>query len=150
MGCLLHLEGLQNSPGKGNLLLGFFPSFPHDSNLCPVVTLRAYEERTAPRRGEELKLFLALIKPYKAVTSSTIARWLNSLLEAADIDTAAFTAHSVPGASSLVAANLGITINAILKAADWSSESVFRRFYYKPTEDSSFRTAVLSTKVSGH
>ena len=54
----------------------FFPSFPHDSGLCPVVTLKAYEDRTAPLRNGEQKLFLAVIKPYKAVTSSTIARWL--------------------------------------------------------------------------
>ena len=63
----------------------FFPSFPHDSGLCPVETLKAYENRTAPYRGGEQKLFLALIKPYKAVTSSTIARWLKSLLKAAGI-----------------------------------------------------------------
>ena len=35
----------------------FFPSFPHDPGLCPVVTLKVYEEHTAPNRT---KLFLAL------------------------------------------------------------------------------------------
>ena len=30
---------------------------------------------------------------------------------------------------------MGVKTNDILKAADWSSESVFQRFYYKPTED---------------
>ena len=113
-------------------------------------TLKAYEDRTAPYREGEHNLFLALIKPYKAVTSSTIARWLKSLLEAAGIDTSVFTAHSVRGASSSVAANLGITTNDILRAADRSSESVFQRFYYKPTEDPSFGRAVLSARDSGH
>ena len=110
-------------------------SFPHDSTLCPVEILKAYEDRTAPYREGQQNLFLALIKPYKAVTSSTIARWLKSSLEAAHIDTLKFSAHSVRGASSLVAANLGITANDIklLKAADWSSESVFQKFSYKPT-----------------
>ena len=126
----------------------FFPSFPHDLALCPVATLKAYEERTAPNRGSETKLFLALIKPYKAVTSSTIARWLKSLLEAAGIDTSIFNAHSVRGASSSAAANLGIITNDILKAADWSSESVFQRFYYKPTENPTFGRAVLSSRDS--
>ena len=51
-----------------------------------------------------------------------------SLLEAAGIDTSVFSAHSVRGASSSAAANLGITTNDnILKAADRSSESVFIR-----------------------
>ena len=124
----------------------FFPSFPHDPGLCPVVTLKVYEARTASYRGDEQRLFLALIKPYKAVTSSTIARWLKSLLEAAGIDTSIFNAHSVRGASSSAAVNLGITTNDILKTADWSSESVFQKFYYKPTENPSFGRAVLSTK----
>jgi hypothetical protein len=78
----------------------FFPSFPHDPVLCPVVTLKAYEDRTTPNRGGELRLLLAFNKPYKAVTSSTIAGWLKSLLEAARINTSVFSAHSVRGASS--------------------------------------------------
>lgn len=56
--------------------------------------------------------------------SSTIARWLKSLLQAALIPV--FNAHSVMGASSSVAENLGITTN---EAADLISEYVF---YYKP------------------
>ena len=32
----------------------------------------------------------------------------------------------------------------ILKAADWSSESVFRNFYYQPTGDVTYGHAVLS------
>ena len=127
----------------------FFPSFPHDSTLCPVITLRAYEERTAPHRGTESRLFLSFIRPFRAVTSSTIARWLKTLLESAGIDTSVFSAHSVRGASSTAAANSGITTNDILKAADWSSESVFQRYYYKPTEDPSFGRAVLLSKGSG-
>ena len=61
-----------------------------------MVTLKAYEECTVPSRGGEIKLFLALIKLHKAVTStcSIIAIWLKSLLEAADT---VFTAHSVEG-----------------------------------------------------
>ena len=88
----------------------FFPSFPSDAGICPVM---AYEEHTASKRGLETRLFLAIIKPHKAVTSSTIARWLKSLLESTGIDTCIFNAHSVRGASSTAAANLGITTNDI-------------------------------------
>ena len=44
---------------------------------------------------EELQqsVFLAFIKPFKAVSSSTVASWLKSLLEAAGIDTSVFNAH---------------------------------------------------------
>ena len=108
----------------------FFPSFPHDLQLCLVTTLKAYEELTKPFRGSEEKLFLSFTKPHQAVTFSTIARWLKSTLETAGIDTAVFTAHLVQGAASSTAANMGITTNNILKAADWSSESIFQKFYY--------------------
>ncbi len=94
---------------------------------------------------EESSLILSFIKPHKAVTSSTIARWIKSLLEAVGVDTSIFNAHSVRGASSSRAADMGITTNDILKAADWSSESVFQKFYYKSTHNPSFGRTVLST-----
>ena len=107
---------------------------------------RAYSLKEG--RGLETRLFLAIIKPHKAVTSRTIARWLKFLLESAGIDTSVFNAHSVRGVSSTAAASLGITTNDILKAADWSSDSVFQRFYYKSTENPSYGRAVLSTRDS--
>ena len=116
----------------------FFPSFPANDRLCPVTTLRAYEERTKGRREdkEHFQLFISLIKPYKPVASSTIARWLKSVLEKAGIDTTIFKAHSIRGASTSAAASAGVTTNDILNAADWSSASVFQKFYYRPERKS--------------
>ena len=110
----------------------FFPSLPGGSRLCPVLTLKEYEARTQPFRGKETNLLVAIIKPHKAVSSSTVARWLKSLLEASSIDTSIFGAHSVRGASSSAAASAGISTADILKAAGWSSQSIFERFYYRP------------------
>ena len=56
----------------------FFPSFPQNPILCPVETISVYIDQV---RGNETKLFLSFIKPHKAVTSSTIARWLRTVLE---------------------------------------------------------------------
>ena len=140
--------GLAKQSRQGKPVATFFyPSFPSDSLVCPVTTLKAYEECTANVRGTETESFLVIIKPNKAVASSTIARWLKSLLQAAGIDISIFSAHSVHGASSTTAANMGITTNDILKAADWSSESVFQKFYYS-TENPSFGRAVLSARDS--
>ena len=124
----------------------FFPSFPHNSNLCPVHTLRAYEVATENIRNanKESKLLIATIKPHKAVTSSTIARWLKTTMGKAGVDTTIFKAHSVRSASVSTAASAGVTTADILKAADWSSQSVFQKFYYKPQQNSSFGRAVLS------
>ena len=62
------------------------------------------------------------------------------------IDITLFTAHYTRGASSSAAADSGITTTDILKAADWSTESVFRKFYYDPSHDPSYGQAVLSSK----
>ena len=87
----------------------FFPSLPGNATLCPVATLKAYEDRTKPIRGDETRLLISFINPYKAVTSSSVACWLKAVLGAAGIDTAIFSAHSTRGASSSAAANVGMT-----------------------------------------
>ena len=124
----------------------FFPAFPGNSLLCPVVTLRAYEDRTEKNRDDnESQLFIATIKPLKPVTSSTIARWIKSVLTKSGIDTNTFKAHSVRSAAVSSAASAGMTTNDILSAADWSSESVFQKFYFKTVKNSTFGSTVLST-----
>jgi hypothetical protein len=79
------------------------------------------------------------------VTSSTIARWLKILLGKAGMNTEIFKAHSTRSASSSAAATAGITTGDILKAADWSSEAVFQKFYHKPSASNQFGLAVLSS-----
>jgi len=68
-------------------------------------------------------------------------------LEKSGIDISIFKAHSVWGAAVTAASVTGITTNDILKAADWSSESVFTKFYYKPMRDTAFGESVLSTSI---
>ena len=62
------------------------------------------------------------------------------------IETAVFKAHSVRGKAVSAAANAGVTTSDILKAANWNSESVFTKFYYKPVQSGTFGTAVLSNR----
>ena len=52
------------------------------------------------------------------------------MLKGAEIDVSNFSTHSVRGAS--------VITNNILKAADWSSESVFQKFYYHSIYDPGF------------
>lgn len=54
-----------------------------------------------------------------------------------------FKAHSVRSASASAAAAAGVTTSDILKAADWSSETVFQKFYHKPKRNNQFGMAVL-------
>ena len=67
-------------------------------------------------------------------------------MQKAGIDTNIFKAHSTRGAATTAAANAGITTEEILKAANWSSDTVFKNFYYKPTKNVKFGQAVLTSQ----
>jgi len=53
------------------------------------------------------------------------------------------------GASTSAGAGAGVTMNDIMQAADWSTESVFRRFYYRPSHDASYGRTVQSSSGTG-
>ena len=95
-------------------------------------------------RGEgKDKLLLSYVKPHSPISSSSVARWITTVLKSAGIDTDTFKSHSVRSASATAAVSAGITTNQIMDAADWRSESVFERFYYKPGNSNSVGKAVL-------
>ena len=81
---------------------------------------------TAPIQDEETKLVIAPIKPHRAVTSNTIARWLKRLLEDPRIDTQIYSTHSVQCVSCSTASNMDIMMNYIFKSTNWSSGSIFK------------------------
>ena len=93
-------------------------------------------------------LFVAIVKPHKPIAPCTITHWLKEILKMSGIDISTFTAHSTRGASTSAAADSGITTSDILKAADWSTESVFRKFYYWPTHDASYGHTVLPSTTA--
>ena len=97
--------------------------------------LQQYESAMADLRPKDTtKLFVAIVKPHKPVASCTIARWLSKTFKLAGIDVSIYSGHSVMGASTPAAAGVGITMSNTMQAEDWaedwSSELVFRNFYY--------------------
>ena len=101
-----------------------------DSSKCPV-----------PALGDINRLC------YHPVTSATIARWLKQVLREAGVSDE-FSAHSTRATAVSIAFDKGVSVSDIMKTADWSSESVFKKFYYKPSLSSvnsnRFAHAVLS------
>lgn len=122
-------------PGKKRSI--YYPSLKEEERLCPVNALNEYLRRTQQRReGDQTKtrLFLSVVKPYKPVVKSTIARWMKTIIHEAGIGEL-FSAHSVRGAAATAAHMKGMAVSDILKIADWSSDNVFKAFYYRPTEE---------------
>ena len=94
-------------------------------------------------------LFLAIVSPHLAVSSSTIARWIKKSLQEAGLDPM-FSAHSTRSAASTAAAMSGISTQEIMSRAGWSSNDTFCKFYYRPQSEfdtaKKFGGAVLSYK----
>ena len=129
----------------------FFAYFKQNSLLCPVECLRHFLKvtrnlRPAVSSSEPKYLLISFIRPQKPVTSTTLGRWLRSVMQNAGIDSQMFKAHSVRGASNTAAANAFIPVT-IMSMDDWSSPSTFKTFYYKPTLNTEYAAGVLSSTV---
>ena len=97
--------------------------------LCAMHTLLYYIKATRSCRLDDHVLVSYIT--HRAVTSSTVARWLRCVLELSGIDTSKFKAHSFRGASVSAAFSKGCSLSNILKTADWSTDKHFRKYYYR-------------------
>ena len=96
---------------------------------------------------EKQPLFVAVKRPHKAVTAATISRWLKEILCRAGVDTNIFKAHSTRTASMSAAKARGVSTVDIMKAANWTRESTFTRFYYKPVNIGVFGNTILNKVI---
>ena len=122
-------------------------SFPEDSRICPVQCLSTYIERTADIRNGN-SLFVAVLKPHRAVCSQTISRWISTCLRISGIDIS-FCAHSTRSAAVSRAKHKAIDMTTILKTAGWANSKSFAKYYDKTISTGSssptkFVKAILS------
>lgn len=110
------------------------PFFLNKPEICPAQALLDYikvTERVRPLKTGNL--FISFKKPYSAVGSESISRWIKETMTESGIDTNIFSSHSTRHASSSKAKSSGLNIDLIRKTAGWSeSSSVFARFYNRP------------------
>ncbi|ODM91877.1 Enzymatic polyprotein [Orchesella cincta] len=119
------------------------PRFSSNENLCVTSCLEEYIKRTRDLRQSN-SLFISFVKPFKAVTSQTISRWLKVVLEQAGIDVAKYKSHSYRHASVSKVYTLGGNIDLIMKCATWSEKSnMFSRHYNRPIDNSTDYANIL-------
>ena len=107
--------------------------FESNANLCPVGCIAVYLDRTADLRPSNSDyLFVSLIRPHRAATATTLARWIKTILHLSGINTSIFGAHSVRGTASSDSVARGVPVEDVLRSGDWSSLSNFSRFYHRP------------------
>ena len=120
----------------------YLPAFPDNPAIYVVRTLLDYQARTATFRKSS-RLLISFAKPYGAISSRTLSRWLRDCLRLANIE-GPFTGHSTRSASTSATARMGLPLKLILEAADWSSAKTFHQFYQRPTNRGDFARAVLT------
>jgi site-specific recombinase XerD len=54
-----------------------------------------YPQMTEHLRGQESRLLISYVAPYKGVSKDTISRWMKTIMTASGIDTSFFKPHSV-------------------------------------------------------
>lgn len=134
-----------SAPGRSQPYF-YFSRFRDHENLCIVQLLEYYLTKTKNLRPTSCdSVFISLTKPHKAVTAQTVSRWIRQGLEECGIDTSIFSAHSTRHASTSRAAQKGVALDLIKRAAGWTGASrVFAEFYNRPIiNPEDFSNAVL-------
>ena len=134
------------------LKTSFHASFPLNELLCPCLCLKECEKRTKPFRPSSEtepnnKPFLLVHRPHKQIASGTLSHWVKDCLLEAGIDSNVFKAHSTRSAATSGAVKAGISISEIITLGDWTKESTFKKFYYRPVWDATVGRTILN--VSG-
>ena len=115
-----------------------FEVFPQIQAICPVSCLKEYLEVSGRGEGKPKigRLFLSYAPPHNPILSGTIAKYVVSILEAAGIDIVSFSAHSCRGAATSAAAQRGLSMQQIQKAAGWTNARTFAQHYQRKVEQS--------------
>ena len=142
---LTHVTKTQRSGGPRKF---FVPGLPADPILCPVECIKAYldvtkSSRTTPAQSA---LVVSTRRPFQPVSTSTVARWVTTLLQAAGVESD-FSAHSTRSAFTSAERQAGVSLADVLATADWSRPNTFIRHYYRPHSQASFGQAVLTVST---
>ncbi|CAG2236570.1 unnamed protein product [Mytilus edulis] len=143
---VFHLDVLlkQSRPGYKNPDVKL-RAFPPDRRLCVYTVLKEYIKRTELLRVHTNQLLISYIKPHKAVTCSTISRWIKVVFQKSGIDTRQFSAHSVRSAATSKAKLYNVSLADIMSKAGWTNVNTFATFYNKRIINStSFDVNVLN------
>ena len=116
--CAFQHSALKTIRGYANIM-----SFPEQPTISPFLSLKDYLVRTAPLHAVDAKyMFIQLRKPYKSVSSQTLAHWIMSIMADAGVDTTIFRHHSTRSslAALLESGFKKMSVAQICKQGQWS------------------------------
>ena len=125
---VVHFDGLlkQSRPSCNQSYIEL-AAYPPDRRLCVYTVVKEYLVRTKPARsGDNNRLLISYIKPYKPVSRDTVSRWIKTVMIRSGIDVSQFGQQSVRAAATSKAYINDVPINVKLKTAGWSNSSTFK------------------------
>ena len=126
---------LTKTTQPGKMVIHYLP-LKQEGRLCPIAALEEYLKRTSPIRRKDTsktQLLLSVVEPFQPISKSSVAQWMKLLIREANVGEQ-ISAYSIRGAASIAAVMKGMSISEVLCIADWSSDNVFKMFYFKPTD----------------
>ena len=118
-------------------LQDFVGADPDEMLLCPVRSLNAYLDRTAPLRPSSSKrLFLSSGRIKKEVSKNTISFWLRRVIRRAyedlpdnEVTLARISIQEIRAVSTSSLFRKNLSVAQVMRAAQWRSISTFASFY---------------------
>ena len=108
-----------------------------DRLLCPVRALKFYLKATEPLRGSRSRLFIPL-RGSGDISAATISRWIAATIKftyagltSADLTFLRIKPHEVRALSTSWAFLNCVSLEEVLQAAFWRSETTFSSFYLR-------------------
>ena len=118
--------------------------------LDPVQALKAYIQSPKYIRPEDGKaLFLTLKKPFRAISSITVARILERAIVLVGLGSQGFSAKNFRPSGATSAVKAGMDPDAIMKVGRWKSRETFMTHYVHAKPISSFTDNVLKLDQFG-
>ena len=119
-------------------LRDFAGDLPEGLSLCPVRALNIYIKRTKSLLNRPRSLFVAPRCTSRSISKNAISFFLRKVILNAgalrDSEGPSLRAHSIRGMATSAAFVRNCSINKILEAASWKSNSVFSLYYFKDLE----------------
>ena len=109
----------------------FIGSYPEDLSLCPFDSLQTLLSRTATWRTsptQKRSLFLITRDPHTPAATDTIAGWIKSIIR---LSSPTSSAKDMRVLSAFFLQNAGADLASVLALGNWSSNSIYQRFYQR-------------------
>ncbi|GBC31876.1 hypothetical protein GLOIN_2v1786700 [Rhizophagus irregularis DAOM 181602=DAOM 197198] len=142
------------STTKSRLKKIFVGVYPDERHLCPYEAVTSLLSRTSLWRvsaDQKRALFLITKEPHSPASVDTIAGWIKSILK---ISSPGSTAKDMRVLAAFFAQNAGAGLETVLALGNWSSNSVYHRFYQRGIklmlERNQVSSLILSEARVGH